>query len=224
MVFLDWQLPFKKLDELLLGALTSVWLTALIFVLSFILGTCLALMRIKKNRSLMYRSATVYTEIFRNTPALVQIYLIYYGLPQFGIILHSMAAGILALSLNNAAYVGEILRSGIQSIDKGQWEAADSLALSPVTRFIRVVFPQALRNIFPSLINQYIMLFFGTTLLSTIDVTELMQTVSLYSARTFRTIEFFTFAAVIYFVLSIVTSYILRKVNRRFFPSLEVKK
>lgn len=221
MVFLDWNLPVKRLPELLRGATVSVALTALIFALSFVLGTALALLRFRKSGRLGYRIATVYVEIFRNTPALVQIYLIYYGLPQFGIVLRSVMAGVVALSLNNGAYIGEILRSGIQSIDKGQWEAASCISLSPAKTFLRVIFPQALRNIFPSLINQYIMLFFATTLLSTIDVKELMQTVSLYSATTFRTIEFFTFASVIYFVLSLITSFILRRINARFFASLE---
>ena len=220
MIFLDWNLPIKKLPDLFHGAAISVSLTILIFFLSFVLGMILALLRFRKKR-IGYCIATVYVEVFRNTPALVQIYLIYYGLPQFGIILRSAIAGIVALSLNNAAYVGEILRSGIQSVDKGQWEAAESLSLRPWSVFFRVIFPQALRNIFPSLINQYIMLFFGTTLLSTIDVKELMQTVSLYSATTFRTIEFFTFASVIYFALSLLTSFILRRINARFFPSLE---
>lgn len=221
MVFLDWNLPVKRLPELLRGAAVSVALTALIFALSFVLGTALALLRFRKSGRLGYRIATIYVELFRNTPALVQIYLIYYGLPQFGIVLRSVMAGVVALSLNNGAYIGEILRSGIQSIDKGQWEAAACISLSPAKTFLRVIFPQALRNIFPSLINQYIMLFFATTLLSTIDVKELMQTVSLYSATTFRTIEFFTFASVIYFVLSLITSFILRRINARFFASLE---
>lgn len=223
MVFLDWNLPLKKLPELFQGAAMSVSLTIVIFFLSFVLGTVLALLRLKKGH-VGYYLATVYVEVFRNTPALVQIYLIYYGLPQFGIVLRSVMAGIVALSMNNAAYVSEILRSGIQSIDKGQWEASQSLSLTLPVTFFRVIFPQALRNIFPSLINQYIMLFFGTALLSTIDVKELMQTVSLYSATTFRTIEFFTFAAVIYFVLSLVTSFILRRINSRFFPSLEIER
>lgn len=127
---------------------------------------------------------------------------------------------ILGLTINNTAYIAEIVRSGIQSIPKGQWEAANCLGLKPIHTFLDVIFPQALRNIFPSLINQFIMILFGTSLLSVLDIKDLTQVASILNSQNFRTLELFTFAIGIYYIMSVICSKILRYVNNRFFPSI----
>ena len=151
---------------------------------------------------------------------LVQIFFLYFGLPQFKIYLPALFAGILGLTINNTAYIAEIVRSGIQSIPQGQWEAANCLGLKPIHTFLDVIFPQALRNIFPSLINQFIMILFGTSLLSVLDIKDLTQVASILNSQNFRTLELFTFAIGIYYFMSVLCSKILRYVNNRFFPSI----
>ena len=219
-MFFDWGLPFRNLPILLRGVAESVWITLVVFAIAFVLGLLLALIRFTKKNRVLYATATAYVEIIRNTPALVQIFFIYFGLPQFGIMPNPLFAGILALSLNNAAYISEILRSGIQAVPKEQWEAANSIGLTNFRVFMSVVFPQAMRNIFPSLINQFIMVLFGTSLLTALDVKELTQVSSILNSRTFRTMEIFIFATAIYYGITTLLSAILRAINKKYFPSL----
>jgi len=219
-MFFDWSVPIRNLPVLLRGVLESVWLTLLVFIIAFVIGLLLSLIRFSKKNKVLYAVATAYVEVIRNTPVLVQIFFIYFGLPQFGILLNPLFAGILALSLNNAAYISEILRSGIQAVPKGQWEAADSLGLSAYRVFSSVIFPQALRNIFPSLINQFIMVLFGTSLLTVLDIKELTQVSSILNSKTFRTMEIFIVATLIYYGVSTLLSAVLRTINKKYFPSL----
>jgi polar amino acid transport system permease protein len=218
-MFFDWGTPFRHLDELLSGAGTTIWITTLTFLLSFVLGTTLAVARTNRNGKLFYTLSTLYVELIRNTPVLVQIFFIYFGLPQLGILLPPLMAGLIALTVNNSAYIAEIMRSGIQSIHKGQREAAASIGLTEFQVFRYVILPQALRNMFPSLINQFILILFGTSLLSILDVRELTQQASILNSQTFRTMEIFIFVTLMYYVISIICSFILKWVNRRFFPS-----
>ena len=219
-MFLDWWTPIENLPALLKGALVSLELTLTVFALSLFFGTIVGFLRYNKHHKAGYRIATVYVELIRNTPMLVQIFFLYFGLPQFKIYLPALFAGILGLTINNTAYIAEIVRSGIQSIPKGQWEAANCLGLKPIHTFLDVIFPQALRNIFPSLINQFIMILFGTSLLSVIDIKDLTQVASILNSQNFRTLELFTFAIGIYYIMSVICSKILRYVNNRFFPSI----
>lgn len=219
-MFLDWWTPIENLPALLRGALVSIELTILVFALSVLFGTIVGFARYNKKNKIVYRIATIYVELIRNTPMLVQIFFLYFGLPQFKIYLPAMFAGILGLTINNTAYIAEIIRAGIQSIAKGQWEAADCLGLTPVHTFVDVIFPQALRNVFPSLINQFIMILFGTSLLSVLDIKDLTQVASILNSQNFRTVELFTFAIGIYYIMSVICSKILRIINNKFFPSI----
>ena len=219
-MFFDWSVPLENLPILLRSVLESVWITLVVFTLALIIGTILALIRLNKKNRVFYYIATTYVEIMRNTPVLVQIFFIYFGLPQFGIRLNPIVAGILALTINNSAYICEILRSGIQAVSRGQREAANSIALSEFSIFVFVILPQALRNIFPSLINQFIMTLFGTSLLTALDVKELSQVSSILASRTARTMEIFIVATIIYYGVSTLLSAILRFINKKYFPSM----
>lgn len=219
-MFFDWWTPIDNLPLLLGGALISIEITILVFVLSLVFGTLVGFLRYNKKNKVLYLISTVYVEVIRNTPMLVQIFFIYFGLPQFNIYLPALFAGILGLTINNSAYIAEIIRSGIQSIPKGQWEAAGCLGLSRIRVFLDIIFPQALRNIFPSLTNQFIMILFGTSLLSALDIKDLTQRASILNSQSFRTFEIFAFAVVIYYILSLVSSKVLRIINKKFFPSI----
>jgi polar amino acid transport system permease protein len=219
-MFLDWSVPIKNLGLLASGAGFTLILTILCFGLSLITGTLFGIGRTLRSNRILYSMLTIYIDLIRNTPVLVQIFLIYRGLPQFGIKLGPVAAGIIALVINNTAYIAEIIRSGINSIYKGQVEAALSVGLNARDTLISVILPQAFRNIFPSLINQFILILFGTSLLSAIDVRELTQKAYILNSETFRTMEIFVFVMAMYYVLSIFCTFILNWINKHFFPAM----
>jgi cystine transport system permease protein len=136
--------------------------------------------------------------LFRGTPLLVQIRLIYFGLPRIGIVLDPLPSAILALTLFSASYLSENFRAGILSVDKGQWEAADSLGLSGVKTFTRIIFPQALRIAMPSVGSRLIALMKDTSLASTITVVELTRVAEQVGAASFRYLEMFLMVGIIY--------------------------
>lgn len=216
MIF-DWSTPIRNLDYLLGGAVMTLWLTILVFILSFVLGAVLAVCRFNKQIYPVYLIATMYVELIRNTPALVQVFIIYFGLPQFGIRFTPIEAGIIALTINNSAYMAEIIRAGIQSIHKGQWEASKALGLTYPQMFIYVIFPQALKNVFPVTANQFIMVIFNTSLLAILDVKELTDRALILNGQTFRTLEIFVFVTGVYYALYFIVSMILNWTNRRLF-------
>lgn len=221
--FFDWSTPIEHLPDLLQGALVTLGLAVLIFAIQLVGGAFLGYLRYRKKPKVLYRIITVYVEIMRNTPLLVQIFLIYFGLPQIKIYLNNYVAGILALALNGCAYTCEVFRAGIQSIDEGQWEAGKCIGLSRTRIFLDIISPQAMRNIFPALINQFVGAMYMTTLLSSLDVRELVDVTTIVATTTFRTFEMYTFSIVIFYVLSTVTTFILRRINVKFFPSISSK-
>ncbi len=221
-MFFDWLTPLMHWKEFVNGAFVTLGITLITFISAFGLGILLGVLRLIPRRNIVqnaaYIFATTYVEMIRNTPALVQIYLIYFGLPEFGILLKPLAAGILALVINNSAYIAEMVRAGLRSIPKGQHEAAQAIGLNPVNAFRLVIFPQAIRNIFPALGNQLIMIVFGTALLSIIDVRELTDVALILNSETFRTIEIFVTITVIYYLLTISLSTFLVFLDKKLFP------
>lgn len=221
-MFLDWMTPIAHWKEFVMGAFTTLGITAVIFIAAFGLGVVLGVMRflprINFLRKLAYFLATVYIELIRNTPALVQIYLIYFGLPEFGIKTKPIVAGVLALVILNSAYIAEIVRGGLRSIAAGQHEAGQAIGLDSLQIFRLIIFPQALRNIFPALGNQVLMVVFGTALLSIIDVRELTDVALTINAYTFRTIEIFVTITVMYYVMTLSITKLLAFINKKFFP------
>lgn len=218
MIHLDFGTPLRNMPAILQGLLLTIELTVIVCALSLILGILVGFIRYQKTRGL-YQICSVYVEVIRNTPFLVQIYLLYFGLPQFGIHMDRITAAILSLTLFNGAFVAEIIRAGIQQIPKGQWEAAECLNLKHMDILVRIILPQTIRNVFPTLINQAVIALYTTTLLSACDVRELMQTSSLLAARSFRVIEYYLVAAVFYLLLSNLLSWALGIINRKYFPS-----
>lgn len=179
-----------------------------------ILGTFVALLKMSSNVILSF-IGTSYIELFRNTPLLLQLYIFMFLLPEIGINLSPFAAVSVGLVLNTTAYISEIIRSGIQSVDHGQTEAARSLGLSHVQTLRMVVLPQAMRNILPALANEFVTDIKETSLASTFFVGDLMTTYRTVNGATFLTLEPLFIAGVIYFVLSFTLSKLVAYLERR---------
>lgn len=178
------------------------------------LGFPAAVLRMSPYRALRW-PADLYVSLMRGTPLLVQIFVIYYGLPSIGIEFTPVTAGVLALSLNSGAYLSESLRGAIQSISQGQWRASFSLGLSYWQTLHHIVLPQALRVAVPSMGNTLISLIKDTSLVSVITVTELMLATKEVIATTFRPLPLYIAAALVYWCLSLAFEALQRRAERR---------
>ncbi|PXA88194.1 cystine ABC transporter permease [Caulobacter sp. D4A] len=186
---------------LLKGAIYTVALSLIGMGLGLVLGFGLALMRLSRSPLLRWPAA-IYVSAFRGTPLLVQLFLIYYGLPQLGLELPPLVAAGIGFSLNVAAYAGEILRSAIAAVDKGQWEAAAVLGLTRGQAMRRIILPQAARTAVAPLSNSFISLVKDTSLAATIQVPELFRQAQLITARTYEIFAMYLSAAAIYWIVS----------------------
>jgi polar amino acid transport system permease protein len=148
----------------------------------------------------------VYVEAIRNTPALVQVFLVYFGLPFFGIHLPAFVAGVVALAINAGAYLTETIRAGLGSVAPGQFEAARTLGLSRGSVFAHVVLPQAVRVVYPPVVNEFIQVILGSSLLSTIALNEITGVTLTINGATFETINAFSVALVLYLLITTVVS------------------
>jgi His/Glu/Gln/Arg/opine family amino acid ABC transporter permease subunit len=208
--------------------LSGTWLTIQLVVISAIFGVILAvpvaLARLSSNR-LVNGVATGYSLFFRGTPLLVQIFLIYFGLGQFGLIRHSFlwpflreayVCALITFSLNTAAYSGEILRGGIRAVPRGEVEAARAAGMSTFTTYRLIILPRAFSIILPAYSNEVIILLKGTSLASTITLLELMGQSQLAASATYQPIQVFVIAGVIYYALTLVITRIFHWLERRF--------
>ncbi len=182
------------------GTIVTVEQTALAIVLAVVIALIMALMKMSPIFLLRY-PAIAYIEIFRGTSLLVQLYWIFFVLPLFGLSLEKFTAGFVAVGMNLGAYGAELVRGGIQSVPRGQYEASIALNLPPVARFRRIIFPQALLIMLPPWGNLLIELLKGTALVSLISVTDLMFESKQINASTFLSVQAFGTAIVIYYVL-----------------------
>lgn len=199
---------------LLQGAMYTVLFAAVSMVLGLILGFSVAVVRVTKV-PVVSQIAAVYVSAFRGTPLLVQIFVLYYGLPSVGIEFTPVTAGILALTLNVAAYLSESMRGAILGIDKGQWEAGLSVGLTWGQTLWNIITPQALRLAVPSLSNSLISLIKDTSLISVITVTELMLATKEVIAETFHPLPLYLAAAGIYWLLSALFERVQKALENR---------
>ncbi|MEK2605444.1 amino acid ABC transporter permease [Burkholderia arboris] len=211
---------FVRSLPLLESAVTmTVFLGLASFALGSALGLAVALARVSSIRFLR-GVAFAYVSVFRGTPLLVQILLIYFGLPRYGITLDPVPAALLALTLFSAAYLSENFRAGINAVDRGQWEAAHSLGMNYWKMMWRVILPQGLRIAIPPVGSRMIALIKDTSLASTITVVELTRVADQVGASTFRYLEMFLMVGLIYWVinqvLTIVQTIFEGRVSRRF--------
>lgn len=214
----------NALPALLMGARVTLQLTAAAVVFGSIGGVALGVARLSKVW-LLRLLARAYVDFFRGTPLLVQLFIIYFGIPPLldaiGLDFNfsRWGAAILGLSLNSAAYLSEIVRAGIQSIEAGQKEASESLGLGSMQTMRYVIFPQALRRMIPPLGNEFIILLKDTSLVAFIGYQELFRQGQLIVARNFRAFEIYITVALIYLALTIISSQAFSWLERRMNPA-----
>lgn len=215
---------FKYLDLIKQGLVCTLSLSALTVALGFVLALILAIMRLSKIHVFRW-TATVYVEIIRATPLLVQLFLVYnillagITIPKyqlFGFIrFERFLPGVVALSLNSAAYLCEIIRSGIQSVDGGQTEAARSLGLTQAQNMRFIVLPQAIKNILPAIANEFVTIIKESSICWTIGVQDIMYAVNSIKGATYRIAEPLIIATAVYFCLTYPTSKIIEHFERK---------
>lgn len=201
------------------GLLGTLWISAVTILLGTLLGMLIALMRMSKIKPLNL-FADAYIEILRGTPTLLQLYFFWIGLPKLmPFELNDTQCIVVALVINASAYIAEIIRAGINAVDRGQWESAVSLGLSPVHVMTRVILPQAVKNILPALCNEFISTIKGTSLASVFFVGELMTSYKTVQAATFLALQSLTIVGIIYFVLNFILSKLLKLLEKRMMVS-----
>lgn len=200
--------------------LGGCWLTLSLAAIAVVTGLSLGLITVLGKRSKITPVkliATSYVELIRNTPFLVQVLFIFFGLPSIGISLTPWAAAILALSLNLGAFSAEIIRGGIDAVPRGQFEAGAALGLTPIQTFVYVVLKPAMRTIFPALSGQFVLLLLTTSIVSSISAEELTSVSQSVDSTTFRSFEVYIVATLLYFAMSMVFSLAFKKIDRTYF-------
>lgn len=197
------------------GVVTTLFISSISIAIATLIALAGAIAKLSKN-GVVYGIATFYTSLFRGLPLLMQIYIIYLGLPQVGYVISAIPAGILALSLCYGAYMTEIFRAGIESIHRGQTEGATALGLSPNQTMFLVILPQAMRVIVPPTGNQFIAMLKDSSLVSVVGVWEIMYLARTQGQTEFRHIEMLITASMIYWVLSIGLEFIQSRIEAHF--------
>ncbi len=210
----EWSAVWRGLPYLLEGAGLTVLISASAMGLALALGLCLAAVSQVRSRALAW-AVSGYVEVFRNTPLLIQIFIVYFGLPQLGLKLSPFVSGLSALVLYAAAYNTEILRAGLEAVPRGQQEAALSTGLTPLQAMRYVIAPQAVRIAFPALGNNLVSLVKNSSLVSAIGMVELMFVANDISFNNFRTFEIYGATAVLYVILVMALTLGLRLTEGR---------
>ena len=211
---LDVSVVLTKIPILLEGCVVTLQISFFALLLGMIFGIAGALCRISSNRALN-SLAFMYVWVIRGTPVMVQLFILYFGLPQLGIKLPSMVAGVLGLAINTGAYVTEIIRAGIQAVDKGQMEAALSVGMSFRQAMVRIIGPQATKICIPPLVNQFIMTLKNSSIASLVTITELFRTGEQIIYTTFRSFEVYMAVAVLYLLMNSVFMIIADRLERK---------
>ncbi|MBC7303980.1 MAG: amino acid ABC transporter permease [Nocardia sp.] len=202
-----WELIRHNLVPMLKATVTmTLPLTAISFVIGLAIAVGVALARMSSRRMLS-APARFYISIIRGTPLLVQLFIVFYAMPQFGVVIDPFPAAVIAFSLNVGGYAAEVVRSSIMSVAHGQWEASESLGMTYVQTLWHIVFPQAARIAVPPLSNTLISLVKDTSLASTILVTELLRTAQLAAAPTFDFFALYGVAALYYWAICLILGF-----------------
>ena len=202
----------RYLPALFSGALTTLGLSLVSMLLAVTLGLLLALAGLYGG-GIVSRLATIYVEVIRGTPLLVQLYLLYYGVAGLGLKLPALVAAILGLGLNYAAYEAEIYRAGILAVPYGQWEAAGSLGMTGFLAFRRIILPQAVRTILPPMTGDFVALFKDTSIVSTIAVVELSKQYQILSKSSMKYLEIGLLTAALYLMMSVPLGWLSRRLE-----------
>ncbi len=208
----NWAFAFEILPTLAGAAVVTIEATLLGFAIAATLGLLLASLRLSFAWARV--PVTVFVELIRSTPLLIQIFFLYFVMPQFGIVLEAFTAGVIAIGVHYSTYCSEVYRSGFDNVPRGQWEAATALNLSPWTTFRDIVLPQAIPPILPALGNYLIALFKETPLLSAIAVLEMMQRAKMIGSETFRYTEPVTLVGIFFLVMSLFSAALVRQLEK----------
>ncbi len=215
MIELDFGAVLAQWPLLVKGVAWTVGLTAISAVIGVAVGIACAWARVHGATWLQWVAGT-YVELIRNTPFIVQLFFVFFGLPAAGVKLSPEAASIIAMVINLGAYAAEIIRAGIEATPRGQIEAAMSLALTRAQTFMRVVLPPALKKVWPSLVSQIIIVMLGSAVCGQISTQELSYAANLIQSRNFRAFEAFIVATFIYLALSVGVRKLLNWLGPRF--------
>src|SRR5215472_11591190 len=217
----DWTAFFHYLHSpyLMTGAAVSLGLSIAAMLIGLVLGCCAAMMRMSERRWVRL-PASVYVWLFRGTPVLVQLIIIYTGLPQLGIKLGVIASALIGLGVNEGAYLAEIIRAGISAVPRGQFEAARAIGMTRATTMRVVVMPQALRIIIPPLGNAFNGLMKTSSLASVISMEELLRRTELLIQVQFKVLEIFIVAAIYYLILTTLWGFVQQRLEAHFSRSV----
>lgn len=210
----DWQFAWEIMPELLRGLVVTVKATIIGTLLAAVLGLVWAMARRSKHRTIRWPVASI-VEFIRSTPVLVQIYFLFYVLPEFGISMTPLLTGIMALGIHYSGFMSEVYRAGIEGVDRGQWEAATALNLNRKQTWFKVILPQAIPPIIPALGNYFVAMFKDTPMLSAITVLELLQSSKIIGSETFRYLEPLTMAGIFFLVCSLLAASFIRWGERK---------
>lgn len=211
----DWNFVWQIFPTLLQGVKITIIATLLGSVLAVVVGLAIALLRRSPNR-LVSRTTGFIAEFIRGTPLLVQLYFIFYVLPDIGILLPPLVAGVIGLGLHYGTYTAEVYRAGIDNVPRGQWEAAKACNLTARQTWTRIILPQAIPPMIPALANYFIAMFKETPLLSAITVLELMNQAKSVANSYYRYIEPITLVGVFFLTISLISVVVLRWLERRY--------
>lgn len=209
-------LVFGNIPDLLYGALLTIQLSMLAMAIGLVIAVLGAVARLVGPAPVKWLIAG-YVEVIRNTPFLVQIFIVFFGLPSIGIRFDPNISALVALVLNVAAYVTEILRAGIESIAKGQTEAGAALGLTPLQVFRYIVIKPATKAVYPALTSQYVLLMLQSSVISAISAEELTAIANDIASRTFASFEVYIIVTIIYFVMGVAFSSLFSLMFRKIF-------
>ncbi|WP_203246524.1 amino acid ABC transporter permease [Sporosarcina beigongshangi] len=212
---LDFTQIIPSIPYILQGIGVTLKIVGLAALIGFAIGILLALCKIGRIKTLTW-FADIYTSVFRGTPLILQLLLIYYGTPQlFDIKVSAYTAAVLAFGFNSGAYISEIIRAGILAVDRGQLEASKALGIPYKNMMKDIILPQALKNILPALMNEFITLTKESAIVTVIGVTDIMRRSYIVGGNTYRYFESLIFAGVIYYVMVMVLTLLGKAIERR---------
>ena len=214
MTLFDWSYAAQILPDLLRASLNTVGITLIGFLIAIVLGLFLAIGR-RSRRVWLSWPATGVIEFIRSTPLLIQVYFLYYVLPNYGLSLTAMQVGILGIGLHYACYIAEVYRSGLDAVPRAQWEAVTALNIAPYDAYRNIILPQALRPIIPPLGNYLVAMLKDTPVLSAITVVEIMQQAKNIGSEHFRYLEPITLVGLFFLALSLALAYLVRRLETR---------
>ncbi|HON77350.1 MAG TPA: ectoine/hydroxyectoine ABC transporter permease subunit EhuD [Spirochaetota bacterium] len=210
----DWSYAIRVMPVLIDGAMVTLKATAAGTVIAVFGGLLFALLR-RSGNVFVSKSAGFFVEFIRSTPLLIQIYFVYYILPEFGIRMTPFLTGVISLGLHFSSYMSEVYRAGIDGIPRGQWEAGISLGMTKLRIFKDIIVPQAVPPVIPAMGNYVISMFKETPQLSAITVLEMMQAAKIIGSEEFRYLEPVTMVGVIFLALSLGAAYCIKLLSRK---------